>query len=563
MRFPTMSVRSRVLALALVALTPSLAMLGVAATQTRNERYRDIHRAAARLGQYGALEMQRVVGGAQDLLTALAAAEAVRGFEPVACAAYLSEVTRVSPQFAAIAAVDDRGAVRCADRASEARGDAPAGPHVRAAMERGAFVVGLYQPPTADGRGASLPLAAPIRDPDGAVIGALVGALDLGWLNRIVEQRSFAQNDSLTVADAEGVIIARKPQADRFVGTRIPDRFLPLVTAPAPGTIEITSQDGTRRIIGYQPAGLEPRGLYISAGVAVDEAMAPVEANFRRSLGIVAAGAVASIAAATALGRALIKRPIDQIRATVAGWRQGDDQARTGMPDGRNEILALGSDIDRFMDELADSRQARREAEAAREMLGRELQHRVKNLLATVQGLAARTFAGATDPQDALRKLRDRIAALAVSHEALMENRWDSAPLATIAARVIEPFGREQFRIEGPSLNVGERAAFALSMTLHELCTNASKYGALSAPGGCVDIEWALGGETFTLRWVERGGPAVAPPSREGFGSTLIQRLLRVDLRGSARSDYDATGVAVTLTAPASAVLAKGLVAAA
>ena len=169
-------------------------------------------------------------------------------------------------------------------------------------------------------------------------------------------------------------------------------------------------------------------------------------------------------------------------------------------------------------------------AEESQRILINELNHRVKNTLAVVQGLAQQSFRGdKQNPQ--LDIFVERLAALASAHSLLTERRWESADLATIVRGALEATAgtrQSRYTLDGPDIRLEPQPAVALAMVIHELCTNAVKYGAFSTEGGSVDIHWSLeqdtDGSRLVLDWGETGGPTVAKPDRTGFGSRLIKR---------------------------------------
>lgn len=185
-------------------------------------------------------------------------------------------------------------------------------------------------------------------------------------------------------------------------------------------------------------------------------------------------------------------------------------------------------------------------------MLLHELNHRVKNTLATVQSIAMQSFRNARDTEQAQRQFEDRLFALSKVHDILTQESWERAPLAKIVAEVVAPYRRadSRFAIEGPNVWLPPHYALALALALHELCTNAVKYGALSNDRGRIGIAWTVAARGLLMRWTETGGPLVMPPRRRGFGSRLIERGLKQDLGGEVRMDFAATGVVCTIEAP-------------
>ena len=204
--------------------------------------------------------------------------------------------------------------------------------------------------------------------------------------------------------------------------------------------------------------------------------------------------------------------------------------------------------------------------EARQTLLMQELSHRVKNTLAMVQAIAAQTLRNAESLDVAAESLGARLIALAQAHDILIQGSWSSVDLRSLVdgALALHAEGEsEQFRVTGPDLTLGPRPGLTFALMLHELATNAAKYGALSTSQGHVEIAWCVeagedGGEPhLRFRWEEVGGPPVRPPTRTGFGSRLIERSLVHSFGGSVNLAYPVTGAVLTLRAPLSAVVAE------
>jgi PAS domain S-box-containing protein len=195
----------------------------------------------------------------------------------------------------------------------------------------------------------------------------------------------------------------------------------------------------------------------------------------------------------------------------------------------------------------------RKRIEEHQRVLINELNHRVKNTLATVQSIVAHSLRGATTSSDARSAIEHRLMALSRAHDVLTREFWGGADLSDIVAEAFEPYASDsrRFQRQGPSVRLPPRTALAVAMTLQELCTNAIKYGALSNGTGTIDLRWGTDdtdGGGLWIRWEERGGPPVVPPSKRGFGTRLIERTLAEDLQGTARLDFAPSGVVCTLT---------------
>jgi two-component sensor histidine kinase len=183
-------------------------------------------------------------------------------------------------------------------------------------------------------------------------------------------------------------------------------------------------------------------------------------------------------------------------------------------------IVAVGQTLRRAVRQLEESRN--REAH-----LNRELQHRVKNTLAVVQGLASQTFRGATEVGPALDKLQSRIRALGQANDILRDGSWEECHLPDLAVRALEPFNaRGAITLAGPHCILPEESCVPLVLSLHELATNAVKHGSLSSDVGTVELTWEAQAERphdLNLHWTERGGPAVSPPHQFGLGAKLLR----------------------------------------
>lgn len=186
-----------------------------------------------------------------------------------------------------------------------------------------------------------------------------------------------------------------------------------------------------------------------------------------------------------------------------------------------------------------------KKAEAARELLLHEIKHRVKNTLGTVQAIVSQTFK--TAPQEEQVAFCARVQALSSAHDLLTQTNWQGATVAEVVERALGPFANpKRLSTSGPSIKLSPSKALVISMLLHELGTNAVKYGAFSNETGAVDLTWtqetAAGKCYAKLRWQEAAGPNVSRPTRVGFGTRMIERSLKAE-GGSAQLDYDPSGL--------------------
>ncbi len=217
----------------------------------------------------------------------------------------------------------------------------------------------------------------------------------------------------------------------------------------------------------------------------------------------------------------------------------------------------------RFMGVLEDVTEPKR-AEAHRMLLVHELNHRVKNTLALVQSLVDASLRGATDIVAVRGDIAGRIQALSRAHDVLTLQSWSAASTAQVVELVVSSLSlpRERLDICGGPVQLGPKPALQLTLALHELATNALKYGALSNASGRVRLDWGVtdggSGETFHFDWTETAGPVVAPPSRKGFGSRLIERVTAAEFGGEVKLNYAPEGVSWRLTAPFAGLADRG-----
>ena len=233
---------------------------------------------------------------------------------------------------------------------------------------------------------------------------------------------------------------------------------------------------------------------------------------------------------------------------------------------GRGQVIARGPDgkAQRMVSIVTDVTD-RKAAEDHIQFLMHEISHRSKNLLMVIQSIARRTARTAGSMEEFERRFERRLQGLAASHDVLVSKNWQGAPLAELVRQQLAPFaGIESSRLElaGPDVIVTAEAAQALGLAIHELATNAIKYGALSLPAGKVSVSWAFDGEAgasrpLLLNWVEQGGPQVTPPQRKGFGHVVIGEMVERSLQGKVAMEFAAEGLNWSVSIPATNLVSE------
>ena len=204
----------------------------------------------------------------------------------------------------------------------------------------------------------------------------------------------------------------------------------------------------------------------------------------------------------------------------------------------------------------------REAAEKLQKLILEELHHRIKNTLATVSAIASQSLRTATSIEHGQQAIEGRLVALGRAHDLLLQARWANASLANTIRGATAPYDSEgagRFLIEGPELRITSGAVIALAMTLNELCTNTTKFGALSVPAGRIEIVWNIDADKqrLQLTWSEANGPPVHAPTRRSFGSRLIGSLGQ-QLKGEVHLAYDASGFVYVLDVPMASLVAPG-----
>jgi two-component sensor histidine kinase/DNA-binding NarL/FixJ family response regulator len=248
-------------------------------------------------------------------------------------------------------------------------------------------------------------------------------------------------------------------------------------------------------------------------------------------------------------------KPADALRsATQEGLTAENDSLRL-------LLEQAGIDAKALLAQAGIDAKEREAADKLQKLILEELHHRIKNTLATVTAIASQSLRTATSLEHGQQAIEGRLIALGRAHDLLLQVSWANASLADTVRGAIKPYesqGAARFSIDGPDLGITSSAVIALALTLNELCTNTTKFGALSVPSGRINIAWTIDGQAQRLKltWTEAGGPAVNTPTRRSFGTRMMEALGR-QLNGQVQLAYQPTGFVYMLDAPLSALTVK------
>src|SRR4051812_4220162 len=367
----------------------------------------------------------------------------------------------------------------------------------------------------------------------------------------IVEDAGFTAIEAVNADEAMGILESRSDIAVLFTDIQMPG-----------------SMDGLKLAHAVHSRWPDIKIVLVSGQLKPSEAERPAESRFfGKPLGV--EQMIAELQSMVGKG-ALEIIP----RAPLTPANESHSGTSTDMPRSAHEVaLSAENDSLRLLLEqagidakalLAQGGIDAKEREAAdklQKLILEEMHHRIKNTLATVSAIAAQSLRTATSIEHGQQAIEGRLIALGRAHDLLMQVSWANASLANTVRGATEPYdgqGAGRFSIAGPDVAITSGAVIALAMTLNELCTNTTKFGALSVPAGRIEIAWTIAAETQRLRltWTEKGGPVVQAPTRRSFGTRMIGSLGQ-QLNGQVQLAYQATGFIYMLDVPLISLTAK------
>ncbi|MEQ1612781.1 MAG: sensor histidine kinase [Hyphomicrobiaceae bacterium] len=354
---------------------------------------------------------------------------------------------------------------------------------------------------------------------NGQVQYVLLMAFDPSLMRDISQQQYLPDGWVIGLTDGNRRIICRSRDHERYVNTLLPDELQNLASVQPVITIKNIEGKTVLR------AGAPVKNAAWRVGVTVERS--EVVASLRNAsaalllAGLVLIGLVAAVAAS------LSRNLTSEIRALASAAITLDQGGPIASRDG------LVSEINDVRRSIAAAAARRQEYERERDLLMRELNHRVKNSFAVLQSILNATLRTTSNPADFAASFKGRLHSMAAAQDILTARVWTSAELEPLARGQLAAYlggPSQRLQISGPKVELPPESAVPLGLILHELGTNAAKYGALAVPGGRINLSWTIdvpttdSGRLLRLVWRERGGPAVVAPERRGFGSTLIER---------------------------------------
>ena len=536
----------RLLLLVLLTAVPVFAVEAYYELQLREQRRAEIGQQVQQMADLVAGQLDRMIEGAQTVLVTLGHFPSIRERDAETCKDTLIRLAARFPNLDTVGVAGPDGVVLCNSVPRSPALNVADRPYFQRALQSKSLAVSELLVGQVSGR-KLLALAQPTLDERGAVETVLILTLDPKAISDLLDRVPLPRDAIIGVLDSGGRRVARVPYVPAAIGEPLPDPGLfERLSGHAQGHLMGRGDDGVVRFYGFAQSAVAA-DLIAYVGLAGDPMFAAADRLFLGRLALSAVAFVLAGIAAFWFGSYAVRRPIMKLRTAMQRVSAGDLSVRAEVASGIDEFAELAATFD----EMA---RKRRHAEEQQRILLRELNHRMKNSFAAVRSIAAQTLSHAEDQEEFQRAFDGRLDALARASTLLIADSWQSTDLRSLIEATLEPFRTEQnLRLHGPYVTLRSEATFTLGLVMHELATNAAKYGAFSAPEGRVEIAWAVQGAEaprLILDWTEHGGPPAEEPVRRGFGRSLIERSVAYELDGSAELTFPPAGVRCRIEVP-------------
>jgi two-component sensor histidine kinase len=537
----------RLLLLVLLTAVPVFAVEAYYELQVREQRRAEIGQQVQQMADLVAGQLDRMIEGAQTVMVTLGHFPEVRERDVDSCNDTLIRLTARFPNLDTIAVAGPDGVVVCNSVPRSPPLNVADRPYFRRALETRSLTVSNLLAGQLSRR-KLLALAQPTLDERGAVETVLILTLDPKTISDLLDRVPLPEDAIIGVLDSEGRRVASVPYNPAAIGEPLPDPGLfERLSGHREGRLLGRGDDGVVRFYGFAHSAVAA-DLISYVGLARDPMFADADRLFVRRLALSGVAFVLAGLAAFWFGSYAVRRPIMKLRTAMQRVAAGDLSVRADVASGIQELAELASSFD----EMA---RKRHHAEEQQRILLRELNHRIKNSFAAVRSIAAQTLNHAADPEEFQRAFDGRLAALSRASTLLTAGNWQVTDLRSLVEATLEPFRTDDnLQLRGPHVTLPSEATLTLGLVLHELATNAAKYGAFSVPGGRVEIAWSVMSEAepprLILDWTEQGGPPAREPERRGFGRSLIERSVAYELEGSAELTFPPAGVRCHIEVP-------------
>lgn len=555
-----MQLSLRLLLLVLVAALPVFALQVYNELEERQARRLEAGQALLERARLYAAQIDRFVEGARYLLVGLAQLPEVRGGDRAACSARMRAAAAQFPELTGAGTIDPDGVSRCSALGGEPV-DLSDRPYFREAVEQKRFATSGYQIGRRTNR-PSIVFAYPALDEDGAVLSVVVLAFSLESFSAVLAQAALSEGMAVGIVDRAGTIAARLPEPERWIGRQVEPARVAAMYRTRWGTLTGEGLDGVRRLYGFAPLS-PPADMMLYVGLSEASILADADRQFWRAIGLIALTLLLALVAALLGGEFGIRRPVLALRDAVRRMAAGDLAARPAQKGGLAELAELAADFAEMGKALAAREAALRQALAEKEMLFKEVNHRVKNSLQMISSLLNLHVLEIRDPQmrRQFEEASARVATVARVHQRLYQSdRVDRVEFGQYLRELCEDLARsfvggERHRlcVEAGDIVLPTDQAIPLALVVNELVTNAFKYAFPEDGGGEVRVvcrRGAGGGLELVVRDDGIGlPPDFAPEASAGLGMRIVVALVG-QINGRLRLLREGRGAAFAIDLP-------------
>ena len=567
-----MSLLARSLALVAVSLMPAIAIQATNELDARNARLQELRNVAGQRAELAAAELRHTIMGIHELLTTLTFVPSIREGHKDECNPILQRLASENDVYLNIAAADANGSVHCSALQPKPGVTVKDRPYFRAYTENrffvGHYTIGLVAPIPV------LQIAQPIRDPAGRPVGVIWAAARLDELQRLLT-RNLPPSSSLTIFDANGTVLVREPDPERWVGQSMPERLATLSAALDSGYYELAGLDGRNRVFGHVPAK-DLWGLTVLLGIDKETAFAPIERATRRGVALIVLGVALALLVSILASRYVFGPPVRRLLGTAERWRKGDYSVRNAFTGGSTEFVRLAQAFDDMADAVAsrerelikarhvaeDRAAAAERAERFKDLLLREINHRIKNNLQLIASLLQVQGSASNDPaiRTQFETACQRVFAVARLHEQLYAGDFSgTVDFAEVLKAIVEDFkgsfsdGRVRVALTAAPIEISLDQAVPLALAATELMANAFKHGYAQGGGGTVQVTFGpYPGGRLQLVVADDGVglPDSFDPERSGrLGMRILTEMAR-QIGGALQVQRTERGARFTVLAP-------------
>jgi len=519
--------------------------------QKFNEETEQIETGVARLASLGAAQHEIVLANAKILLEAVAKSQRQIGMTGADCQAGLKEWGERSPAFVALTLFGIDGNIICTDAQSELPYTIDGQTWFLDARKEQRFTLSDYSVARS---GTPLLLAADaVLSRDEETVAIAVLAISLDWLDFIASDVDLPPEGTITAVGPEGQILTHRAAGGGGDSALPPsDEALQSVLGNNEGTLRAQDRSGATRVYGYSKT--KSGEVVVMVGLPRFVEYSEWRSALLHTLLAPIVILLLAMGAAAWASEALVVRHVRSLITTTDEITEGNLAARSEVDYEEHELGELAAAIDAMAESLEEHEHHLEQQIEETQLVAREMQHRIANSLTLAQSIAAHTARQSRSTEEFNKEFSARLQALSASNRLLADTRWSSADLRELLELILEPYASTEENnvdLHGPKVRLDPRTAVALSLSVHELATNAAKYGALSESGGRITLRWTFkdenGDKLMSLQWRESGGPRPTTGNDQGFGTRLLQMMIEGQLGGRVDADYRPDGLVCTL----------------